>query len=255
LGQTGESGAATSSGRITALRAVVGSIERRLRKRGVYGPPDAYLLGSARLPLVEALQRKLLQYVAALHWPTFYRLSRLVGTKGLDGLRGAVALSLPEALMSGVTAEVIDTLDQRNGGRPRSVVFGRLTRPTCGHVIFRSQLFLLVESEFRMTPLEMTGLLARHTPAAIRAMLQARLIKDRPDLDSETRQTLVAHATRHLGRLLSEADTAQHTALLLRLTYYRLHHDAVARPILRRVRIVDFSARRTAAAGSRRSRP
>jgi hypothetical protein len=254
LEQGDDSSAAIRNGRVVALRAVVGSIERRLRKRGVFGPPDAYLLGSARLPLVNALRNKLLEYVAVVHWPTFYRLSRLLADKGLDGLRAAVALSLPEALASGVTAEVIDSLGHRDAGRPRSVVFGRLTRPTCGHIIFRSQLFLLAESDFRTTPLEMTGLLARHTPAAIRAMLQARLIKDRPDLDSEARQTLVAHATRHLGRLLSEADAAQHTTLLLRLVYYRLHHDAVARPILRRLRIVDFSARRTAVAGTRRIR-
>jgi hypothetical protein len=66
-------------------------------------------------------------------------------------------------------------------------------------------------------------------------------------LNSAARQTLVGHATRHLGRLLSEADAAQHTVLLLRVAYYRLHHPTAARHVLRRLRIVDFTARRSAA--------
>jgi len=31
---------------------------------------------------------------------------------------------------------------------------------------------------------------------------------------------------------------------LLRLAYYRLHYPVVARPVLRRLRVVDFGARR-----------
>ena len=67
----------------------------------------------------------------------------------IDGLRGVVALSSPGALASGVTADVVDGPDRGNAARPRSVVFGRLTRPTCGHVIFRSQLLALVEGDLR----------------------------------------------------------------------------------------------------------
>ncbi|HXQ21441.1 MAG TPA: hypothetical protein VN812_07195 [Candidatus Acidoferrales bacterium] len=247
MGQTAENGAARGNGTIIALRALADAIERRLAKRGVARPPDAFLLGSARVALIEALQQGLLEYVAAVHWPTFRRLARGLGAKGIDGLRGAVALSSPAALASGVTADVVDAPDRGNAARPQSVVFGRLTRPTRGHVVFRSQLLALVEADFRTTPLEMSGLLERHTPAAIRAMLHARLIKGRPDLDSDARQTLVTHATRHLGRLLSEAEAAQHTVLLLRVAYYRVHHPTAARHVLRRLRIVDFTARRAAA--------
>jgi hypothetical protein len=127
------------------------------------------------------------------------------------------------------------------------VLFGRLTRATAGHVLFRSQLLVLADCECATTPLEMAGWLDRHTPTAIRAMLQGRLIKGRPNLTSEQRQTLIDHITRHLGRLLSEAEAHQHSLLLLRLAYYRLRHPGVARPVLRRLRVVDFGARRAAA--------
>ncbi len=237
-----------------ALQALLAAVERRLGARGVGPPPDAFLLGRYRGPLIEALRQGLLEYVAVLHWPSFARLSRVLCRKGLDGFRAAVALSLPEALTSGVTVEVMESLEHVSAPRPPSVLFGRLTRTTCGHVIFRSQLLALAEGECGTTPLEMAGLLDRHTPAAIRAMLYGRLIKGRPDLDSGARQSLVELLTRHLGRLLPEAAASQHAVRLLRLAYYRLHHPAVARPVLRRVRIVDFSARRVAAPGRARPR-
>ena len=234
---------------VVALKALVGEIERRLRARGVRRPPDAFLLGSYRLVLLHALQQGSLEYVAAIHWPTFYRLSPLLCPKGLEGLRATVALSLVEALQSGVTAEVLDTLDRSPVPRPPSVLFGRLTRTTAGHVIFRSQLLLLADGECGTTPLEMAGLLERHTPTAIRAMLHGRLIKRRADLDGDQRQMLILHLTRHLGRFLPEAESLEHGLRLLRLAYYRRQYPAVARHVLRRLRIVDFGARRAATPG------
>lgn len=230
-----------------ALTALVSAVERRLRAHALRPPPAAFLLGDHRHTLVAALQKGLLSYVAVIHWPTFYRLSPILVRKGLDGLRAAVALSLPEAQTSGVCGEILEALDGPAAPRPQSVLFGRLTRPTCGQIIFRSQLLLMTEGEFGTTPLEMAGILERHTPAAIRAMLHGRLIKDRPDLDTDERQALVWHTSRHLGRLLSDADALRHALQLLRLAYYRLHHPLIARPVLRRVRVVDFSARRAAA--------
>jgi hypothetical protein len=230
---------------------VVDLIERRLRRRGHGAPPDAFLLGNRRSSLVEVLQHRLLESIAAVHWPTFYRLAPVLCAKGLDGLRAAVGLSLPAAQKSGLAGELIDTLDCGSVPRPQSVAFGRLTRATAGHVIFRTQLLALAEEEFATTPLEMSSLLVRHTATAIRAMLQARLIRHRPALESGARQTLVLRATCHLQRLLPERDTAECTLLLLRLAYYRLHHPMMAREVLRRVRIVDFTTRHAAGAGRR----
>jgi hypothetical protein len=244
----GGSGDAAASPASIALHALVEAVERRLRGRGVGGLPDAFLLGEQRHAIIDALQRGLLDFVAVVDWPTFHRLSPVLSRKGFDGVRATVALSLAPALQSGVTAEVLETLDYGVGPRPRSVLFGRLTRATAGHVFFRSQLLVLAEGECATTPLEMTGWLERHTPAAIRAMLQGRLIKSRPDLTGEPRQCLIDHATRHLGRLLPEAESSQHTLRLLRLAYYRLHYPAAARPVLRRLRVVDFRARRAGAA-------
>lgn len=231
-----------------ALHALVHAIERRLRERHVGPPPDAFLLGQQRHPLIEALRRGLLGYVAVIDWPTFHRLSPLLCRKGLEGLHATVALSLPEALRSGVTADVVDTLERGNAAR-QSVLLSRLTRATGGHIIFRSQLLLLADGECGTTPLEMAGWLQRHTPVAIRAMLQGRLIKRRPDLTSEQRQALIEHATRHLGRLLPEPEAHRHSLRLLRLAYYRLQYPSVARHVLRRVRVIDFGVRRTASAG------
>jgi len=230
-----------------ALTALVGAVERRVRAHALHPPPDAFLLGNYRHTVVAALQKGLLSYVAVVDWPTFNRLSSLPARQGLDGLRTAVALSLPEAQTSGLCGEIIAALERPPAPRPPSVLFGRLTRPTCGQIIFRSQFLVMTEGEFGSTPLEMASMLERHTPAAIRAMLHGRLIRCRPDLDSDARQALVWHTSRHLGRLLSDADALRHTLQLLRLTYYRLHHPLMARPVLRRVRVVDFSARRTAA--------
>lgn len=244
----------TASAARTALRALVEAIERRLRVRGAGRLPDAFLLGHQRHALVDALQRGLLDYVAVIDWPIFHRLSPRLCRNGFEGMCATIALSLAPALRSGVTAEVLDTLEHGTGVRPQSVLFGRLTRATAGHILFRSQLLQLAERECATTPLEMTGWLERHTTAAIRAMLQGRLIKGRPDLTSDERQSLVEHATRHLGRLLPEVESYQHSLRLLRLTYYRLHHPAVARQVLRRVRVVDFGARRATAAGQARPR-
>ncbi|MFQ5667640.1 MAG: hypothetical protein ACE5I7_14605 [Candidatus Binatia bacterium] len=229
-----------------ALSALVAAIERRLRARGVMGPPDALLLGAYRHTLIAALQRQLLERVAVLHWPTFYRLSAVLCRNGLEGLHAAVALSLPEALAAGVTGAVLDTLAGKAWPCPLSVAFRRLTRPTGGHVVFRSQLLRLVEREFRMMPLELASLLARHTPAAVAAMLHARLIARRPDLDSPARQTLLAHTVRHLGQLLPEDQAARTSLLLLRVVHYRLHQAGAASAVLRRLRIVDFRGRRAA---------
>lgn len=231
-----------------ALQAVVEAIEHQLRGRGTAPPADAFLIGAARHTLAVELQRGTLDRVAALHWQTFHRLFPRLADRGPDALLAVIALSLPEALVSGVTTAVMDALDSGMTARPQSVMFKRLTRSTAGHIVFRTQLLRLAEAEFRTTPLEMTGLLQRHTPAAIRAMLHARLIKGRPDLDSDARQALVTHATRHLGRLLSEATAARHMLLLLRLAYHRLHHSAVAVRVMHRLRIVDFNARRGAIA-------
>ena len=235
-----------------ALRALVDAIERRLRERSVGPAPDAFLLGQQRHTIIEALRSGSLEYVAVIDWPTFHRLSPLLCRKALDGLHATVALSLPQALRSGVTADVIDALERGKPAR-QSVLLGRLTRATGGHVIFRSQLLQLAEGECGATPLEMAGWLERHTPAAIRAMLQGRLIKRRPDLTSEERQSLIEHATRHLGRLLPEAESYRHTLRLLRLAHYRLQYPSIARQVLRRVRVIDFGLRR--AAGGSRARP
>lgn len=239
---------------VAVLQALVDSVERRLRPRGGERPPDAFVLGRHRQVLLRTLQQGTLEYVAAVHWPTFYRLAPVLCPKGLDGVRATVALSLTAALQSGLTAEVVDTLDRGPVPRPPSVLFGRLTRATAGHVIFRSQLLGLADGECGTTPLEMAGLLARHTPAAIRAMLQGRLIKGRPDLDGSQRQTLIFHITRHLDRLPPETESSQHALRLLRLVYYRRQYPAVARKMLRRVRIVDFSAPRAPTSGRARPR-
>ena len=230
-----------------ALRALIQAIERRLQERGVGALPDAFLLGQQQSAIIEALQCGLLDYVAVIDWTTFHRLSPLLCGKGFDGVHAAVALSLAPAQRSGVRNEVVDSLDHGGWARPQSVLFGRVTRATAGHVLFPSQLLVLAEGECDTTPLEMTGWLERHTCAAIRAMLQGRLIKGRPDLSSEERQSLIEHITRHLGRLLPETESYQHTLRLLRLAYYRLRHPAVARQVLRRVRVVDFGARRVTA--------
>lgn len=251
---TGGIGAsADTSAASVALRALVDAIARRLCERGVRQVPDAFLLGEQRRVLIEALNGGLLDYVAVVDWATFHRLSPLLSRKGFQGVHAAIALSLEAALRSGVTADVIEMLDRGMGVRPQSVLFGRLTRATAGHILFRSQLLQLAEGECETTPLEMAGWLERHTPGAIRAMLQGRLIKGRPDLSTDERQSLIEHATRYLGRLLPEAESYQHTLRLLRLAYYRLHHPTVARSVLRRLRVVDFGARRTAQAG--RARP
>lgn len=248
IGGSGQMSAAS-----VALRALVEAIERRLRERGVGGLPDALLLGQHRRAIIDVLQRGVLDYVAVVDWPTFHRLAPLLCRKGFEGLHAAVALSLESALSSGVTSDVLDALERGAGARPQSVLFGRLTRATAGQILFRSQLLQLAEGECATTPLEMTGWIERHTSGAIRAMLQGRLIKGRPDLTSDERQSLVEHATRHLGRLLPEVESHQHSLRLLRLAYYRLHYPAVARRVLRRVRVVDFSARRAVATG--RARP
>lgn len=251
IGASGDTSPAAS----VALRALVEVIERRLRERRVGAVPDAFLLGAQQRALIDALQSGILDHVAIVDWPTFHHLSPLLSRKGFEGVHATVALSLAPALQSGVTAEVVEMLDRGVGGvRPQSVLFGRLTRATAGHILFRSQLLQLAEGECATTPLEMTGWLERHTPAAIRAMLQGRLIKGRPDLTGDERRSLIEHATRHLGRLLPEVESSQHALQLLRLAYYRLHHPAIARPVLRRLRIVDFGARRTAPAGAGTSR-
>jgi hypothetical protein len=237
-----------------ALRALLDAIGRRLRDRSVGQVPDAFLLGAQQRVLVDALNSGLLDYVAVVDWETFHRLSPLLCRKGFEGVHAAIALSLEPALRSGVTAEVVDMLDRGIAVRPQSVLFGRLTRATVGHILFRSQLLQLAEGECATPPLEMAGWLERHTPGAIRAMLQGRLIKGRPDLSSDERQSLIEHATRYLGRLLPEAESYEHTMRLLRLAYYRLHHPGVARHVLRRLRVVDFGARRTAQAGQARPR-
>ena len=247
VGGSGEMSAAS-----LALRALVEAIERRLRQRGVGGLPNALLLGRQRHAVIDALRRGLLDYVAVVDWPTFHRLSPVLCRTGFEGLHAAVALSLPPALRAGVTAEVLDAVEHGTGVRPQSVLFGRLTRATAGQILFRSQLLQLAEGECATTPLEMTGWIERHTPGAIRAMLQGRLIKGRPDLTSDERRSLIEHATCHLGRLLPEVESHQHTLRLLRLAYYRLHYPAVARHVLRRVRVVDFSAHRVLAAGAAR---
>lgn len=244
---------ADTSAASVALRALLDAITRRLRDRGVIAVPDAFLLGDQRRVLIDVLNSGLLDYVAVVDWTMFHRLSPQLSRKGFEGVHAAVALSLEPALRSGVTAEVIEMLDRGMGVRPQSVLFGRLTRATAGHILFRSQLLQLAEGECATAPLEMAGWLERHTPAAIRAMLQGRLIKGRPDLSSDERQALIEHATRYLGRLLPEAESYHHTLRLLRLAHYRLRHPTVARFVLRRLRVVDFGARRTAPAG--RARP
>lgn len=230
-----------------ALTALVATIERRLQALGIAVPPDAFVLGAQRRALIAALQRGVLSFVDVVDWPTFARLSPTLCAHGIDGWRAAVGLSWPASLASGMTAAVITTLDERAGGWPPSVLFRRLTRPTGGHIVFHSQLLWLAEGEFCTSPLEMSTLLERHTPGAIRAMLLGRLIKGRPDLDSRERQTLVDHATQHLGRLLPETEVLHCGLSLLRLAYYRLHHPIVARHVLRRIRIIDFRARQRAA--------
>ena len=231
----------------TAVTALVAAIERRLQAHGIAVPSHAFVLGAQRMVLIDALQRGLLGFVDVVDWPTFSRLSAALSIHGVDGLRAVVGLSSPAALSSGITAAVLSTLDRHRGAWPGSVLFKRLTRSSAGHIVFRSQLLHLADGEFCTTSLEMTTLLARHTPTAIRAMLVGRLIKGRPDLDGGARQTLVDHATQHLGRLLPEADAGHCGLSLLRLAYYRLHHPIVARHVLRRVRIIDFRARLTAA--------
>ncbi|MFI5366810.1 MAG: hypothetical protein ACHQ4J_14435 [Candidatus Binatia bacterium] len=235
-----------------AVTALVAAIERRLHAHGIAVPADAFVLGTQRVELIDALQRGLLGFVDAVDWPTFARLSRPLCLHGIDGLRAAVGLSSPVALASGLTAAVVATLGKRQGPWPSSVLFKRLTRPSAGHVVFRSQLLELADGEFRTTPLELNALLRCHTPAAIRAMLLGRLIKGRPDLDRNERQTLVDNATQHLGRLLPEADALRCTLSLLRLTYYRLKYPIVARHVLRRVRVIDFRARQRSASGGLR---
>jgi hypothetical protein len=239
---------------LSALSALTAAVARRLRKHGHEMPPDAYLLGRQRQVLLAALQTRALGSVAVIDWPTFLQLSSALDAKGLDGLRAAVALSSSQALTSGLTAEVVDTLECANPPRPQSVLFGRVTRATGGHVIFRSQLLVLADGEFGITPLELSSLLERHTPAAIRAMFLARLIRQRPGLESEARQTIVFRATRHLDRLQSEGDAARALVLLLRLAHARVRYPLLAREVLRRVRVVDFRARHAAAA-ERRARP
>ena len=247
-GDTGGSGARGERlSASIALHALVEAIERRLQHRGVGRLPDAYLLGQQQSVVIQALQRGLLDYVAVIDWATFRRLSPLLLHKRFDALHAVVALSLAPALCSGVTTEVVESLDHGGWPRPQSVLFGRVTRATAGHVLFPSQLLVLAEGECDTTPLEMTSWLKRHTFAAIRAMLHGRLIKGRPDLSSEERQCLIAHITRHLSRLLSEMETYQHTLRLLRLADYRLRHPIVARQVLRRVRVVDFGSRRARA--------
>jgi hypothetical protein len=240
-------GADTAVG--AALQALVKDIERRLAARGIGAPPDAFLLGQSRHALIDALRRGVLAHIAAIHWPTFTRVAALC-TYGIDGLCAAVGLSMAQALASEVSAEVIATLDRSRAPAP-SVLFRRVTRPTRGHVIFASQVLRLAEGEFGIVPLEMTGLLQRHTPAAIRAMLQARLLKGRPDLDREGRDLLIGHTAQYLGRLLPESQASRLGQLLLRLAYYRLHHASVAMHAFNRLRIVDFSARRSAATDAR----
>jgi hypothetical protein len=249
-GHVGGRGGAAS----VPLRALVDTIERRLRERGIGATPDAFLLGRERHAIIDAVRRGLLDFVAVVDWTTFHRLSPLLARRGLDGVHAAVALSLAPALVSGVTTEVLNTLDCAGRPRPLSVLFGRLTRATGGHVVFRSQLLQLAEGECGITPLEMTGWLERHTATAIRAMLHGRLIKRRADLTSEQRQMLIDQSTRHLGRLLPEAETYQHSVRVLRLAYYRLHYPATARPVLRRLRIIDFGMRRASATGRARPR-
>jgi hypothetical protein len=244
--EDGDAGGASStrSAALTALEALLAAVERRLDKLGIGRLPDAFFLGAARATLVPAMQRGVLNHVAVLDWPTFHRVAPTLCAKGLDGFRAAVSLSLPAALTSGVTASVVDAVEQRARPRRHGVTFGRLTRATGGHLVFRSQLLLLAEAEFDTTPLELAHMLERHTPDAVRAILHGRLIRKRPDLVPTERHALLASATQHLGRLLPEAETAAHALRLLRLTYYLLHHPIVTRPVLRRVRIVDFQARR-----------
>ena len=244
-GRSGVGGETLSAG--VALCALVQAIERRLQQRGIGALPDAFLLGQQQRAIIEALQRGLLDYVAVIDWTTFHHLSPLLCGKGFDGLHAAVALSLAPARRSGVRNEVVDSLDHGGWLRPHSVLFGRVTRATAGHVLFPSQLLRLAEGECDTTPLEMTGWLERHTAAAIRAMLHGRLIKGRPDLSSEERQLLIEQITRYLGRLLPETESYLHTLHLLRLAYYRVHHPTVALQVLRRLRVVDFGTRRARA--------
>jgi hypothetical protein len=231
----------------TALRALIATIERRLRPRGIGRPPDGVLFGAQRAVLTARLQQGLVEHVAVLHWPTFYRVAARLCAAGVDGLCAAVAVSLPVAVASGVTADVIGALERTPQAPP--LWPAEVTRCTGGRVIFRAQLLRVGADAFAMAPPEMASLLEHHTPAAIRAILHSRLIGGRPDLTAAERQRLVADCTRHLGHLLSESACVQHTRLLLRLAYYRHHHAPVARPILRRLRIVDFHAPRAVGAG------
>lgn len=230
-----------------ALRALIATIERRLWQRRVGRPPDALLLGPQRLELIDRLQQGLLEHVAALHWPTFYRVASPLCATGVEGLYAAVAVSLPLALASGVTADVIAAVEHEPRRGAQSPLAAGCTDATAGRVVFPSQLLQLGASEFGIAPDEMASLLEHHTPAAIRAILHSRLIGGRAELGAAERQSLVADCTRHLGRLLPEAACAQHARLLLRLAYYRHHYSPVARPILRRLRVVDFQAPRVPA--------
>jgi len=240
-GERGSVGWGTSR-TATAVYALLRDIDRRLHARAIDVPPDAFLLGQPRHALIEALCRGVLARVAAVDWGTFQAIAPSLSAFGLDGYRTAVALSLGQAVDSQVTAEFMDVVDRPPAG---SLLYRRVTRPTRGHVLFRSQMLLLAEGEFAVAPLEMTGLLQHHTPAAVRAILHARLLKHRADLDSTARTLLLFHTARYLGRLLPEIEAGHLARGLLRLAYYRVHHRAIARPAFERLRIVDFGARRS----------
>jgi hypothetical protein len=234
-----------------ALAAVVAAIERQLRERNIACPPDAWLLGEVRAELIDALLGGFLGNVAAVDWRMFRQLMPVLRPHGLDGLEAAVGLSLPQTISSGVTADVLANLLERSVLAAPSVLFARLTRSTAGHVIFRSQLISLAEGEFGTPPLEAANLLARHTPSGVRAIFVGRLIRTRPDLDSTERDALIEHATRHVHRLLDDVAVRYVAVLLLRLAYYRVHHDPITRPQLQRLRIVDFRPGAAARAGTR----